>query len=90
MEKTKEFLRTFFPVVITVLIIGLALIVWRGGWPDDVAPLQLQYLGVSLIVLVIALVIWQVFKDIKSISATILGNSVSINDETDSGTDKGS
>lgn len=74
----KNWLRALFPVVIglfTILFTGV--LCWQY-WPLDTALTRINFLGSALIIFVVIMGLWYFMNKIESISATILGNEVKI------------
>lgn len=42
-------IRTLSPIPLTFSAIGLAVVLWLGGWPIETAESRVQWLGIALI-----------------------------------------
>lgn len=78
-QSVEKWLRALAPLPISVACVALVWIIWCGGWDETNAPIQLQWLGIALILLIVTLGLWQTFKEVKSLKATVAGNEFSIN-----------
>ena len=80
-QEFEKWLRALAPLPISAACVALVWIIWRGGWPDSAAELQLQILGTALYILLAILGLWQTFKEIKSITANTAAGGISINSD---------
>lgn len=80
-QEFEKWLRALAPLPISAACVALVWIIWRGGWNETNAPIQLNWLGIALILLIVVLGLWQTFKEVKSLKATVAGNEFSVNSD---------
>jgi hypothetical protein len=49
--------RTLSPVALSVFAGALVFVLWKGGWPIETAEARVQWLGISLLLLLVALIL---------------------------------
>ena len=65
-----EGIRIGAPIPLTLCVVGMVGVLWRGGWPIETAEQRVQFLGIGLLVLLLllGLSLFLVRDGIKSLS----------------------
>lgn len=66
----RSLLALLFVPVVCMMLVGMVLLMWRGGWSDDTQAQRLDYFGVTLIILSLLIglgIVWLQRREIPTI-----------------------